>query len=125
MGIDPVRVTEFMETARSMGYDAETIPSIKEIEKFGMDRSMSPEDMRTFALSIRQLEAEGWSPKNIVKLSIAMGGVADAPEVVIGHMREYSHKYRDMEKAIDELDQKLSDARIEHDQQMGILKSKA
>ena len=26
MGIDPVRVTEFMETARSMGYDAKTIP---------------------------------------------------------------------------------------------------
>jgi len=125
MGIDPARVAEFMENARSMGYVAETIPGIKEIERYGLDRSMSPDDMRTLVMSLRQLNSAGWYPDSIVKLSIAMGGVADAPEAVIDHMREYSHKYRDVEKAIDELDQRLSDARIEHDQQMGILKSKA
>jgi hypothetical protein len=45
-----------------MGYVAETIPGIKEIERYGMDRSMSPDDMRTLVLGIRQPEAAGWSP---------------------------------------------------------------
>lgn len=108
-----------------MGYDASIIPSIREIERYGLDRSMSSDQMRTLVLSIRQLESEGWSPDSIVKLSTSMHGIADAPNAVIDHVGEYSHKYRDMEKAIDELDQRLSDARIEHDQQMGILKSEA
>ena len=125
MGIDPIRVAEFMENARSMGYDAKTIPGIKEIERYGMDRSMSPDDMCILVMSLRQLNSAGWSPDSIVKLSMAMGGVADTPDAVIDHMREYTHKYRDVTKVIDELDRQLSDARNEHDQQMGILNSKA
>lgn len=45
-----------------MGYDAETTPGIKEIEKYGIGRSMSLDDMRTLVLGIRQPEAAGWSP---------------------------------------------------------------
>jgi chromosome segregation ATPase len=115
MGIDAARVAEFMENARSMGYVAKTIPSIKEIEKIGMDRSMSSDEMRTLILSIRQLESEGWSPESIVKLSIAMDGVADNPDAVIDHMREYSHKYRDVEKAMDDLEKQVAKARSDHD----------
>ena len=101
MGIDPASIGEFMDSARSMGYDARTIPDIREIEKYGMDRSMSPDDMRTLVVSLRQLNSAGWTPDSIVKLSIAMGGVADTPGAVIDHMRKYSKKYRNVDKAIE------------------------
>ena len=66
-----------------------------------MDRSMSPDDMRTLVMSLRQLNSAGWSPDSIVKLSIAMGVVADTPGAVIDHMRKYSKKYRNVDKAIE------------------------
>ncbi len=125
MGIDPARIGEFMESARSMGYDARTIPDIREIEKYGMDRSMSPDDMRTLVVSLRQLNSAGWSPDSIVKLSIAMGGVADTPGAVIDHMRKYSKKYRNVDKAIEELDRQLSAAHEEHEVQIGNLQTEA
>ena len=125
MGIDPARIGEFMESARFMGYDARTIPDIREIEKYGMDRSMSPDDMRTLVVSLRQLNSAGWSPDSIVKLSIAMGGVADTPGAVIEHMRKYSKEYRNVDKAIEELDRQLSAAREKHELQIASLKADA
>ena len=125
MIIDPARIGEFMESARSMGYDARTIPDIREIEKYGMDRSMSPGDMRTLVVSLRQLNSSGWSPDSIVKLSIAMGGVADTPGAVIDHMRKYSKKYRNVNKAIEELNRQLSAAHEEHEVQIGNLQTEA
>lgn len=114
---DAARVAEFMENARSMGYDAETIPGIRKIEMYAMDRSMSSDEMRTLILSIRQLEAEDWSPDSIVKLSIAMGGVSDKPDPVIGHMQRYAEKYRDVNKAIDDLEKQIAKARSDHDRE--------
>jgi predicted nucleic acid-binding Zn-ribbon protein len=124
MGIDPRRIEEFMENARSMGYDARTIPSIKEIERYGMDRSMSPDDMRILVLSLRQLNSAGWSPDSIVKLSMAMSGVADPPDAVIDHMQKYADKYRKVAKAIEELDRQLFGARSEHERKIGMMNRK-
>lgn len=56
MGFDAARVGESMENARSMGYDTKTIPGIKEIEKYGIDRSMSSDELRNLVLSIHYLE---------------------------------------------------------------------
>ena len=57
MSIDSQKIIEFMENARSMGYDAGPIAIIKEIEKFGLDRSTSSDDIRTLILSLRQLNS--------------------------------------------------------------------
>ena len=121
MSIDPEKVTEFMGYARSMGYDAGSIAILKEIEKFGLDRSMSPDDMRTLVLSLRQLTSSGWSPDSIVKLSIAMKGVADSPDVVIEHMQKYAEKYYDMKNAIDDINRQFSDERRQKTDEIALL----
>lgn len=125
MGIDPVRVAEFMETARSMGYDAKTIPGIREVEKYATDRSMSADEMHTLVMSLRQLNSAGWSANRIISLAATMGDIADTPDAVIGRMRDYSIKYRDVAMALADLDKQLSEARYKHEMQMGILKSMA
>lgn len=125
MGIDADKITDYMVLARSMDYDAGSIAIIREIEKFGLDRSMSPDDMRTLVLSLRQLTSSGWSPDRIVKLSIAMKGVADSPDTVIEHMQEYGERYHDMRKAIGDMNSQLSDVRRKKTDEIAILAKKA
>ncbi len=121
MGIDPEKVTGFMEYARSMGYDARSVAILKEIEKFGLDRSMSPDDMRTLVVSLRQLTSLGWSPDSIVKLSIALKGVADSPDIVIEHMQKYTDRYHEVKKAIGIINRQLSDARRQKTDEIALL----
>lgn len=125
MGINPAGIAEFMESARPIGYDAGTMPNIKEIEKYGTNRSMSPDEMRTLMLSLRQLNSAGWSPDSIVKPTMAMNGVADSPAVVIEHMQRYSDKYKDVARSIEDLDRQLSDARNDHEWKIAVLKRNA
>lgn len=104
-----------------MSYDAGSVAIIKEIEKFGLDRSMSPDDMRMLGLSLRQLTSSGWSPDSIVKLSIAMQGVADSPAFDIEHMQKYIDRYHEVKKAISDINRQLPDARRQRTDEMAFL----
>jgi cell division protein FtsB len=52
-----------------------------------------------------------------VKLSIAMGGVADSPEAEIAHMQRYAERYRDVDKAIDDLEKQVAISHSDHDRE--------
>ncbi len=122
MAIDPNGIEEFMKNIKSLGYDAKKVPSMEEFEKYGIDRAMPSDEMRTLVLSLRQLNSAGWSPGNIVKLAMAMNNVSDDPATIIEHMQAYTDKYREVERAKKDLDKEPSEAYSDHKRKMDTLK---
>ncbi len=90
MGMNYKDIEKFFERAASLGYDADKIRYILDIEKYGLERSMSSADIGKLVLSMRQMEEEGWNRGELIRLSTIAGTLENSPSKIISALEKYS-----------------------------------
>jgi hypothetical protein len=90
MGMNYKDIEKFFERAASLGYDADKIRYILDIEKYGLERGMSSADIGKLVLSMRQMEEEGWNRGELIRLSTIAGTLENSPSKIISALEKYS-----------------------------------
>lgn len=118
MDLDPMKLPAIARKASSLSYDADIIIDMHDLEDYGLDHGIRAGDLRTLILNLKNLESMGWRAKQIGRLSMALESIGNEPDDIIWHLEIYREKFVVTNRSIDDLNERLQTATIEHQDKM-------